>query len=353
MRRFVAVMALLALMGAFAFGVNRFLASRRAHIPSESSVSAPTETRTAVALPGTVFVAQHGGIYALANGYFTKLHLPGGGTWMQPSIIPGGESILAVQRTDAYSDVYMVDASAGVTSRLSHNATTSKVLQLNHWMFWPRVAADGQTVYVSYDSPKSQASYEIDFAVWQGTIDGNLTARQVTDPFGYTGGDVDAVPLSGGGILYSKYQISGGQVYSRIAIQTRPLADPVYLTSSTDDCAQPALSPDGSSLAMVCSGGTGLQSTRLEVASLTGTTLGALRVLESGCLCAAPAWAPDGSGLLYYAPADASGHFQLWWIARAAGSAPRAAQQVTNNLDFDALSPPAWSPLLVTPHGLR
>jgi len=349
MRRLLAVLLTLGLMGGFAFGVNRFLASRRASIPGEASVNAPTLVRTAVPLPGTLYVAQHGGIFALTGGYFTDLHLPRTATWMQPAVIPGGHSILAVLRSDAYSDVYLIDAAGGAVTQLSHNATTGRVIQLNHWMYWPRVGADGQTFYVSYDSPKSQDSYEIDFAVWQGSLGGKLAARQLSEPFGYTGGDVDAVPAPGGGVLYSKYEISGGQVYSRLAIQARPLASPDYLTDAADDCGQPALSPDGARVAMVCTGGTGLQSTRLEVASLTGTTLGTPRVVVDGCLCAAPAWAPDGSGLVYYAPADVSGHFQLWWIAGAGGAVAHPPKQVTTNLDLDALSPPAWSPLVLQP----
>jgi Tol biopolymer transport system component len=350
MRRLAAVLLMLALMAAFAFGVNRFLASRRASIQGEASVAAPTQARTAVPLPGTLYIAQNGGIFALTDGYFTDLHLPRTGTWMQPAIVPGGQNVLAVLRTDAYSDVYLIDAAGGAIEQLSRNATGSKVIQLNHWMYWPRVSSDGKTFYVSYDSPKSQASYEIDFAVWQGSINGKLAARQLTQPFGYTGGDVAAVPMAGGGILYSKYEISGGQAYSRLAIQTRALADPVYLTDATQDCGQPALSADGAWVAMICAGGTGLQSTRLEVAPLTGTTLGKPRVLVDGCLCAAPAWAPDASGLVYYAPADVTGHFQLWWIAGAAGATPHASRQVTTNLDLDALSPPAWSPIALSPH---
>jgi Tol biopolymer transport system component len=95
---------------------------------------------------------------------------------------------------------------------------------------------------------------------------------------------------------------------------------------------------------MVCTNGTGLQSTSLEVASLTGTTLGPPKTLLSNCLCSSPSWAPDGSGLTYLAPADKTGHFQLWWIAGAAGTAPKAPQQVTTGLDFDGTSTPAWRP---------
>jgi Tol biopolymer transport system component len=79
------------------------------------------------------------------------------------------------------------------------------------------------------------------------------------------------------------------------------------------------------------------------VATLQGTTLGAPRVLAANCVCSAPAWSADGTGLAYYEPADASGHFQLWWIAGASGPIPAAPKQVTENLDFDATSPPAWA----------
>ncbi|MBV8194701.1 MAG: hypothetical protein JOY80_04160, partial [Candidatus Dormibacteraeota bacterium] len=242
-----------------------------------------------------------------------------------------------------HSEVYLVDGSGHIQQQLSHNTTKSSTIQLNHWMFWPKVGSDGDTFYVSYDAPKSIQSYEIEFAVWKGSLSGTLTQKQQTDPFGYTGGDVEVVPLSNGDLLYGKYNINNGNVFSRLAIQTKPLADPVYLTDATSDCAQPAVSPDGTEVAMVCTNGTGLQSTTLQVASLQGTTLGTPKTLVSNCLCSAPSWAPDGSGLTYFAPADATGHFQLWWIAGAAGSAPKAPQQVTTDLDFDATSPPAWT----------
>ncbi|MBV9100156.1 MAG: PD40 domain-containing protein [Candidatus Dormibacteraeota bacterium] len=342
MRRALTIVVLLALMGAFAFGVNRFFALRKAHV---AEASTPTVSKPAFVLPGTIYVAQQGVMYKLNRGTFTALRLPKNGTWMQPAIVPGTNDIVAVMRTAAYSEVFQIDGVAGtVINQLSHNATTSSTIQLNHWMFWPRLSADGQTLYVSYDSPKSIQSYEIEFAVWAGPLSGKIASKQWTDPFSYTGGDVAPVPLPGGALLYSKYEISGGNVYSRLAIDTRARADPVYLTNDTDDCGQPAVSPDGTQLAMVCTGGTGLQSTRLEVAPLTGTTLGTPRTLVDNCLCSSPQWSPDGRSLVYYAPADATGHFQLWWIDGAAGLTPKPPKQVTQNLDLDATSPPAWSP---------
>ncbi|MFN2581653.1 MAG: TolB family protein [Candidatus Dormibacteria bacterium] len=339
MRRALTVLIMLALMAAFAFGVNRFFASRQTRV---AQASTPTQVKPAVVLPGTLFLSANGNLYAMRNGTFTDLHMPSNkGAWIQPAIVPGTSNVVAVARTDAYSEVYLVSDSGQIIQQLSHNQTKSNTLQLNHWMFWPRVTSDG-TVYVSYDAPKSTSSYEIELAIWKGSMTGNLAAKQQTDPFSYTGGDVEVVPLSNGNLLYAKYNLNGNNIESRLAIQTKPLATPVYLTDPTDDCAQPALSPDGTMVAMICTNGTGLQSTSVKIATLTGTKLGTPKTLVGGCLCASPSWAPDGSGLTYLAPADATGHFQLWWIAGAAGATPKAPVQVTSGLDFDATSPAAW-----------
>jgi len=342
-RRPLALIVLLALMAAFAFGVNRFFAARKTTI---ASAAAPTEVHPDVALPGTLYLAQRGDIYRLSNGTFTDLHLPAGiGTWMQPAVVPGTPDIVAVARTAAYSDVYLIDGSNGkILRQLSHNKTATVTIQLWHWMFWPHVAADGNTMVVSYDAPKSGQGYEIDFAVWQGSVSQKPATKQWTQPYSFTGGDVQPLPLPGGRLLYAKYQITGGNVFSQLAMQTNALGDIVYLTSAAADCAQPAVSPDGGTLAMICASGTGLQSTSLVVAPLQGTKLGTAHAVVAKCICGAPAWSADGSGLGYLAPADATGHFQLWWIAGASTPRPAAPKQVTTGLDFDATSPPAWAP---------
>jgi Tol biopolymer transport system component len=341
--RFIAV--LLVVWVAFGFGVNRFLASRKSSLLANPIAVAPTQETPAFSLPGTIYVSQGGHLYSFHGGQFKDMRLPAAdGAWLQPSLATPGR-LLVVARTAEYSDIYLVDATTGaVVQKLTSNATAKPAhVELNAWSFWPHLAADGTTVIFNYDGPKTGLTFEVHLAVWSGPITGKLETKQWTDPTSYTGGDVGAIPLANGGVVYARFALNAkSQILSRIATVARPGAAPVYLTSETDDCAAPALSPDGTQLAVICTSDT--QTARLEVIPLLNGAAGAPRVLVNACLCASPAWAPDGTSLLYLAPADATGHFQLWWLNHAASSAPAVPKQVTTNLDFDATSAPAWAP---------
>ena len=357
MRRALTVIVLLALMAGFGVGVNRLIASRKHPIPTEATVFRPTAERPRVVLPGTLYLAQNGDIYRLSDGFFTDLHLSTrSGQWMQPAYLPNSQDIVAVLRAAEYSNLYLLNSQGFIIRRLSNNAwTRTNQIFLNHWMFSPHMGADGNTIYFSYDQPKDSATYAVDFSVWSGTLNGKLAATQLSNSNSFTGGDVDPTPMANGEVIYSKYAIGGGNAFSQIAIQVKPRGRPILLTTPTQDCGQPAPSPDGTKVAMICTGGTGLQSTRLEVATLSAAkpgapvTMGLPQTLVNNCLCSAPVWAPDGSGLVYYNTADATGHFELWWIKGALGATPSAPLQVTTNLDFDASSPPSWSPLSSVP----
>jgi Tol biopolymer transport system component len=352
MKRALTVITLLALMAGFGYGVNRLIASRKHKIPTTATVFIPTGTRAKIVLPGTLYLAQNGELYRLSDGFFTNLHLSvAKGQWMQPAYVPGTQNIVAVLRSAEFSNLYLLDSQGSILRQLSRNATawTSRVW-LNNWMFWPHFAADGKTLYYSFDRPKDSSTYAVDFSVWSGLLNGGLENKQFTTGNLFTGGDVNPTPMANGDVMFARYSIGSGNAYSQIAVVKRALRDPVLLTTPAQDCGQPAPSPDGTMVAMVCIGGTGLQSTRLEVAPLVGNTLGAPRVLVNNCLCAAPAWAPDGSGLVYFNPADSSGHFELWWIKGAlAATTTSPAVQVTTDLNFDATSPPSWSPLATVP----
>lgn len=339
MRRIAVGLVLVMMWAGFGFGVYHLLESRRSAVATSAAV-APTASRPQVTLPGTIYLSQNGVLYRFAGGIFTKLDLPASaGAWMQPSAGPNG-NLLAVARAGEYADAYVVDPkTASVVQQLTHNR--SNTVELNAWSFWPHLAGDGSTIISGWDGPKQGTSYEVHFAVWSGTV-ARVDARQWTSPTLYTGGDVDPVPLSGGGVVYAHYALVGEQILSQIALVTRPGAAPTFLTSAASDCTSPAVNPSGTEIAMVCTSNT--QTADLEVMSLSGTTAGPPRTLVASCLCASPQFSPDGSDLIYLAPADATGHFQLWWLRGGGTLAPLAPVAVTTDLNFDATSAPAWLP---------
>ena len=341
---------------------------------------APTQlsARPASLLAGTLYLAQGGSIYSLSGGQFQRLTAPGG--WMQPAILANGSDLIAVKRDWAYADVYRLGTDGHVIAKLTNNAAPSKYSDIgaNHWSFYPTLAPDGKTIFMSYDSSKV-FDYEVDLAIWQMPLTGTRAQwHQWTFPNSYTGGDVQPVPLASGGLLYVKYdQGADGKKAAQIWYKPQRTGNAAALTSLDDDCSEPALSPDGKTLAMICT--SKQQFAHLVLADFNGSGIGALRTVVSDRLVAQPAWAPDGSGIAYLAPAQSNQPFQLWWLPRAGyevpkpGSTPSASPavsstpgkptptptrrpspkpspsptpvtpiQITNDLGFDASSPIAW-----------
>jgi Tol biopolymer transport system component len=299
---------------------------------------------------------------------------------MQPMILPTGASLVAVKRDIAFSDLYQLATNGSVIAKLTNNAAPSRFSDIgsNHWSFYPVLAPDGQTVFMSYDSDKTQ-EYEVDLAIWQMPLGGTRSQwRRWTNPNWYTGGDVQPVPLASGGLLYVKYdQDLNGQKTSQIWYKAKQVGRETALTSPADDCSEPALSPDGKTLAMICSGGQ--QVAHLVLADFNGSGIGPLRTVVSDRLVAQPAWAPDGSGIAYLAPTQPDLPFQLWWLPKAGSLVPTPTPtpsaapsvspspgrkgsptpvrrspspspsptpvvpiQITTDLGFDATSPIAW-----------
>ncbi len=339
-RRLNVLLLLMAMVG-FGIGVNRYIAQQKSTVVTQKA-SKPTETRAKFVLPGTIFVAQQGQIYALHAGNFTRLPLPKLGDWMQPYVLPDG-SLLTVAHQPSYSDLYHISADGKVLAQLTHNHVSDKTIQLNHWVYWPSATADGLTVFASHDRPKPalNASYEIDFSIWSGPLAGNVVATRQTTPDPYTGGDIQPAPLPGGGLLYVTYSMSAdSHAVAQLAFQATPRSNTVVLTSPEDGCSSAAVAPDGSTIAMVCTADT--QTAKLKIAHLVGGKLDTPTVLVDSCLCSAPVWAPDGSGLLYLAPSDATGHFQMWWVKNAGLPTAAPPKQVTRDVDLDANSAPTW-----------
>ncbi|HKF16339.1 MAG TPA: hypothetical protein VKF14_03945, partial [Candidatus Dormibacteraeota bacterium] len=163
-------------------------------------------------------------------------------------------------------------------------------------------------------------------------------ARKWTLPEHFTGGDVQPVPLPSGAVLYTKYAFDGksSRILGQIHLTTRAGAAGEALTQPEDDCSQPALSPDGQRLAMICTHGK--QFVDIEIASFDGSKLGPRQVLVADQLAAQPTWAPDGNSLVYLAPQGIGGHFQLW--QEQVPAAPSPSDALPTRLPTRPAAPP-------------
>jgi hypothetical protein len=174
--------------------------------------------------------------------------------------------------------------------------------------------------------------------------------------------------LDGGGLLYVDYESAYGDTgqlstpmpsavpgteVSQIRMDPKPLyntegSDGAALTQPEDDCAQPALNPAQTEIAMICTpvvnGAPSSTESDLVVASFDAATgtLGPLDRLVVGTMAASPAWSPDGTDLIYLAPEAGDGYFELWYLKGAATATPSLAKQVTSDLDLDG-SAPVWT----------
>jgi len=185
------------------------------------------------------------------------------------------------------------------------------------------MTADGKTVFLTYDKPKG--GYEVDMSIWSMPLNGGIgRGTDWTYSQGYTGGDMQPIPVRGG-IVYTKYlRADDGSIVSQIWFVNRPYPYTLYagraLTTQAQDCRSPNISPDGKYMAMICT--YGKQISNLVIAPFNGSGIGAMKTVVSNLLVAQPTWAPDGSGIAFLAPGLADAPFQLWFLPRGAYFAP-------------------------------
>ncbi len=372
--RFLLAAGLAVLMVISGFGSYLYLGTRQSKLatPPQKPIAASPRAQAYV-LPGTLYLAQSGALYSLSAGRFHQLTPEDG--WMQPYLYPDGSSLLAVKRSGYHSDVFSLSRFGAVQAQLTNNAAGPRSYDTadNHWSFYPRLTPDMRTLFMSYDEPKY--GFDVNMSVWSMPVGGNIRqARLWTYSNDYTGGDVEPIPLSNGAVLYTKYDYGDppdNKLIAQLWITTRAGTYGRALTSINDDCLEPALSPNGRELAMICTHEK--QISHLVIAPFDGANIGPLQEVITDQLVAQPTWAPDGSGIAYLAPAEANGPFQLWFLRKDAYHPPvptpmpsptptpgthleRSPRpvlyyppvvvkpiQVTSFLGFDASSPLAWS----------
>jgi hypothetical protein len=386
--RFLLGAGLAILMLISGLGSYMYLGSRQSTVaaPPQAPTSA-SPTPGAFNLGGTLFLTQSGAIYSLSAGRFHQLTSQAG--WSQLAPYPG-DSMLAVKRSLLYSDVYVVNRFGKVIRTLTHNTASGSDTGARHWSFYPHLSYNNKVLFMSYDKPK--VGFDVPLSIWAVPLGQNISrGRLWTIAIDYTGGDVQPLPLKSGGLIYTKFLYDNQKIISQLWITNQPEAfyscggfcisvppGPGHgrpLTRPDEDCAQPSLSPNGKTLAMICTHQT--QESFLTMASFNGSTLGPRRSVIANQLVAQPRWAPDGSGVAYLAPAKLGAGFQLWFLPSLAYAPPPPSPvptvvptpggpvgspfpsptpspapppvvvkpiQITANLGLDATSPMVWIP---------
>jgi hypothetical protein len=376
--RFVLGVGLTVLILVSSFTTYTYLGGR------QSKVAAPAQKPTlasprphAFTLPGTMYLSQNGALYSLSSGRFHQLTPEDG--WTQPSLYPDGSALLAVRRTNLYSDVYVLSLFGQVIAQETNNTAplSDPDTGSRHWSFYPRLTPDRNTLFMSYDSPKF--GFDVPFSIWAMPVGGTIAQGKLwTNSNDYTGGDMQPVPVSNSAIVYTKYSYDqDGNLTGQLWLTTHPTSSGTEgraLTAAADHCIQPSFSPDGHQVAMVCT--YGQQIARLEIGNWDGSNITNRHYLIIDQLVAQPTWAPDGSGIAYLAPGSGDAPFQLWFLPKDAynpppppptpiptptpggpyhGTAPSPTPvppvvapvikpiQITTNAGFDATSPLAWA----------
>jgi hypothetical protein len=376
--RFLLAIGLAIVMVATSLSSYVYLSTRQSKVAAPpQKPTAATPRAQAFSLPGTIYLAQAGALYSFSAGRFHQLTPEAG--WTQPALYPDGSHLLAVKRSGFFSDVYVLTPFGNVTAQLTNNAASPRNAWdpgANDWSFYPRLSPDQRTLWMSYDGPKIVGAnyFDVDLAVWALPVGAPIRqGRAWTVANSYTGGDMQPVPVSGG-IMYTKFSYDGnGNRVGQLWFTTRAGSAGKALTPTSAGCLQPSVSPDGHTVAMVCT--YQKQVSYLTIASWNGASLGALQTVVSDQLVAQPIWAPNGSGIAYLAPGGPAAPFQLWWLPRDAYAPPAPSPiptptptpggphngplpsptpsaapaapvikpiQITANLGFDATSPLAW-----------
>jgi hypothetical protein len=377
--KFLLGVGLAILMLVTGFSSYVYLGSRQSKVAiAVQKPTAATPRALAFVLPGTIYLAQSGALYSFSAGRFHQLTAEVG--WTQPALYPDNSHLLAVKRSGFFSDVYELTPYGAVVAQLTNNAASPRNswdTGANAWSFYPKLSGDQRSLYMSYDGPKIVGAnyFDVDMAVWEVPVGGTIRqGRAWTTANNYTGGDVQPIVVPGG-IIYTKYTYDqDGNRTGQLWFTNRAGSAGKALTSTAAGCLQPSLSPDGHTIAMICT--YQKQVSYLTIASWNGSSLGGLQTLVTDQLVAEPIWAPDGTGIAYLAPGGPAAPFQLWWLPKNAyappppspiptpsptpggphngplpsptpSPAPVAAVvkpiQVTTNLGFDATSPLAWS----------
>lgn len=280
----------------------------------------------------------------------TARQLTRSGDVLDPAISTDGSHLAFIRRGRSYSDLWLADASAQNARAVTRHDGGS--LARDFWAFRPAWSPDGAAI--AFVSDRGRRGEDTDPVLWLYQLEGaRFRALSRANPL--AGGDTDATwSPAGDALVYTSYlyEYPDGpvpQIAARLTYCDLKRRCDLFLSPPTERNFQPAWSPDGKWVAFVRATAAGDDlyvmpaPAREDLGGRAPFPTARATLLVSG-MVAQPAWSPDGSSLAYLA-LDRGGVNLLvahFLTAPAVGISP--AVPVATRGGFNAESRLSWGP---------
>ena len=282
--------------------------------------------------PGRIAFVRKGDIWVWQNGESYKAIDDGAAS--DPRWSPSGRFMLFVRAGDSYSDLILYDFNSGAETQLTYYQSDAQpgspdYTATSSWALDPDWSPSGLIAFASDNTMDNS------MILWI-TPDPELSPEPAV--LAEAEGDIEGVSLSADGTV-AAYTVryldeSGG---NRTYVALRDLADgtPYVLADDPGGAFDPAIAPDGLSVAMAIRGDDGVSDIWLVDRASGNRTR-----VTTGAEATQPAWSPDGQWLAFMRMIDY--RFELW-AAPLNGTGFGEPQRLFRFQNLDATSRISWT----------
>ncbi len=257
-----------------------------------------------------------------------------------PRVAPDGSEVLYVKGSNAFSDLVLHSLATGQDTPLTMNEPafepgSREYVDHSFWVQDPAWSASGTIAYASeVDASDGR------MALW---LLRTPTSAPVLAPGVDEAGSIEGVSISADGALaaYTERPLPLGSGPTRVMLRDISDGSTFLLADDEGGVFDPAISPDGASIALSIRAANGVTDLWL-IRRQTGER----QQLTSGAQAVAAAWSPDGEWLAYLSP-DGD-RFALWATPVNADPQPVSPRHLGTFDGLDATGGLSWTHLAVS-----
>jgi Tol biopolymer transport system component len=282
--------------------------------------------------PGRIAFVRKGDIWIWQKGDAHRAIADGAAS--DPRWSPSGRFLLFVRSGDSFSDLILYDFDSGSEQQLTYNQSgyqpgSPDYVNTSSWVIDPDWSPSGLIAFAS------DATSDSSVILWL-ILDPSLPPEPA--PSAEIEDDIEGVSLSADGTVAAytvRHRDDSGANRTYVAIRDLSDGTPYVLADDPGGAFDPAIAPDGRSVALAIRGEDGVSDIWL-VDRATGNRT---RV-TTNAQATQPAWSPDGQWLAYMRMVDY--RFEVWAVPRegAGFGAPRRLFRYQN---LDATSRISWT----------